>query len=591
MPEFPRSSWQSRAALVACAFIAGTARPTSAALAPFVTLTPISDGNPGTNELGYAGVEINATAFKNQSAITVGDYQFTTFYTGTNQVNHHLVIGRRNLVTSPGTWDLLHTGFTSFNIGDSHNVSTIAIDGDGYLHLSWGMHNNAMRYARSTASVVNSNPITMSGILSNVLPVQSANDFTYPEFWNIPGSGDLLFSYRTGTSGNGEYQLARWDNATDVWTAVHAVVNSGNANTGPQPWIDNDFNSSQAPPNANAYHNGLVYDSTGRLHTTWTWRTGGDSTSGFGDFQSNHNLMYAYTDNDGVDWRLQNGTLLQRNAVHDIDENNATPVIALPEGSSLINQSSSAIGPDDTLYVATWYAPGAAASNHTRQYMLLEFDGSTWEQHQVGLRSAENGNNRVPENQLGAFRMSRPIVMTDADNRVFVVFSDVKRSQGVTVAYSESSARDDWQYIDLATNDNMRLWEPKYDETRWREDGVLSMLYQPAGNGIAPNTVSMLEWDARAFFASLAPSADFDADGDVDGGDFLAWQLGLGMTTGATRADGDADRDGDVDGADLVVWRAGFAAVSDALASVPEPASAALATAAGFAVLTTRKRR
>jgi hypothetical protein len=585
------------AALIVLGLIGRGATTTTAhaALAPYVTISPITDGNPSTNELGFAGVEINATAFKNQSLATVGDYQFTTFYAGSSQANHELIVGRRNLAVSPNTWTLLRTGFTSFNINDSHNVSTIGLDGDGFLHLSWGMHNNAMQYARSTTSVVNDNPLAMTGVLSNALPLQSGGDFTYPEFWNIPGSGDLLLAYRTGQSGNGEYQLARWDNATNAWSAVHAARNT-NDSSAVQPWIDNDF-SGDSNADANAYHNGLQYDSTGRLHVTWTWRTG-SNPGPFDDFQSNHNLMYAYSDNHGVDWHLQNGALLQRDPTgapaitHDIDEANATPVISLPMGSSLINQSSSAIGPDDHLYTASWYAPQAATGNHTRQYMLVEFDGTTWKQHQVGARTSENGNNRVPESQLGAFRMSRPIVMTDDDNRVFVVFSDTQRSQGVTVAYSENAARDDWQYIDLATNDNMRLWEPKFDMNRWEQDGVLSMLYQPGGNGIGPNTVSVLEWDARAYFADLVPTADFDDDGDVDGTDLLAWQRGLGTTIDATRADGDADHDGDVDDADLGVWRAGFgAAASTSAARVPEPACGALALASLAAVTLFSRRR
>ena len=46
--------------------------------------------------------------------------------------------------------------------------------------------------------------------------------------------------------------------------------------------------------------------------------------------------------------------------------------------------------------------------------------------------------------------------------------------------------------------------------------------------------------------------ADFDNDNDVDGIDFLTWQLGLG--TGTTHAEGDANEDGVVDGADLAIW-------------------------------------
>ena len=50
-------------------------------------------------------------------------------------------------------------------------------------------------------------------------------------------------------------------------------------------------------------------------------------------------------------------------------------------------------------------------------------------------------------------------------------------------------------------------------------------------------------------------TGDFDGDGDVDGRDFLAWQRGYGMTTGAALANGDSNADGDVDGEDLATWQ------------------------------------
>jgi hypothetical protein len=187
--------------------------------------------------------------------------------------------------------------------------------------------------------------------------------------------------------------------------------------------------------------------------------------------------------------------------------------------------------------------------------------------------------------------MSRPIVMVDDENRVLVVYSDYQRGRGVTVAYSESAARDDWRLVDLSTNDNMRLWEPKYDLTRWERQGILSILYQPAGNGIGPTPVSILEWDARAYFAESHARADFEEDDDVDGNDFLVWQRGLGPGPGIAHSDGDADGDGDVDGADLIVWKQEFAASSlGAIGSVPEPTAAMLA-GVGLAAALRRQRK
>ena len=474
----------------------------------FVTLTPISDGDPATDDRGRAMPNINAVSFKTQSLTTAGGYQFTSYYGSDGK----LIIGRRNLNNDPGTWTLLRTEFTSFNINDSHNTSSIAVDGDGFLHVAWGVHGNPLPYSRSTTPVLNDDPLHLvgddagnSGAITGALPFQSGR-VTYPEFFNIPGSGDLLLTYRLGASGNGEWQLARWNNMTRTWSGIHTALNSGDS--GPQPWIDNDY-SGDDRPHVNAYHNKIVFGADGRMHVSWTWRTGGDSTSGFTDYQTNHDIMYAWSDNGGIDWRRDNGVFYRRNGVHDIDEDNALPVVNIPEGSSLRNQISSTVGPDGTYYIGNTWAPEAARGNHLRQYLLVEYDGTRWQTHQVGGRNPEFGNNRIPESQLNRLSMRRPIVLADEKNRVFLVFSDHPRGGGVTVAYSGSAARDDWEFIDLTTEDAGR-WDPTYDWNRWHTDGVLSLFYLPGGT--AAEAVSVLDWDGRAWFSS-EPEATPDAQG------------------------------------------------------------------------------
>jgi|GEM_PF-1985836 len=67
-------------------------------------------------------------------------------------------------------------------------------------------------------------------------------------------------------------------------------------------------------------------------------------------------------------------------------------------------------------------------------------------------------------------------------------------------------------------------------------------------------------------FESAAP-ADFNADGSINGADFLAWQRGFG-TAAADRADGDANQDNQVDSTDLSLWEADFGDPPLALAAV-----------------------
>jgi hypothetical protein len=92
------------------------------------------------------------------------------------------------------------------------------------------------------------------------------------------------------------------------------------------------------------------------------------------------------------------------------------------------------------------------------------------------------------------------------------------------------------------------------------------------------------------FGNATAASADFDADGKIDGNDFLTWQRGLGV--GTTRAAGDADGNGTVNAADLTVWRNtyGFTASTAAAAgAVPEPGTMAMILLAAASLI--RRRR
>ena len=91
-----------------------------------------------------------------------------------------------------------------------------------------------------------------------------------------------------------------------------------------------------------------------------------------------------------------------------------------------------------------------------------------------------------------------------------------------------------------------------------------------------------------AFLATANATADFIANGDADGADFLAWQRGFGKTIGAQLTDGDGDRDGDVDAADLNLWKAAFA--TPAAHQVPEPTTLPLAFFASLTAATLRRR-
>lgn len=91
--------------------------------------------------------------------------------------------------------------------------------------------------------------------------------------------------------------------------------------------------------------------------------------------------------------------------------------------------------------------------------------------------------------------------------------------------------------------------------------------------------------DPRQLSNSVEPvvvhaNADFNGDSAVNGSDFLAWQRGAGMTTGAQLSDGDSDGDGDVDTGDLGQWTHAYGETTPAVAATAAPPALELVDAA-----------
>lgn len=168
-------------------------------------------------------------------------------------------------------WTIHKTRYTG-NVRDAHNTISIAVDGNGVLHISWGMHGQPLLYARGKqpGSLEMTDHLHMTG--------NAESHVTYPQFYNLP-DGDLLFAYRKGGSGNGNFKLNRYDIQTETWHIVQ------------RPLIDGQRKR-------NAYINTSAIDSESGIHVSWCWRE-------TPDVASNHDVAYAYSHDQGKSWHIQ----------------------------------------------------------------------------------------------------------------------------------------------------------------------------------------------------------------------------------------------------------------------------------------------
>ncbi|MFB9056871.1 BNR-4 repeat-containing protein [Mariniflexile ostreae] len=183
-------------------------------------------------------------------------------------------ICRYNLDTGAKDWsgNLFHTIATDNRNGDNdegHNDSTIAVDGDGYIHVWIGMHNDKMKYYRSLSP----GAYTSFGDFGNTFP--GYNDtglelktYSYPVAATTTNGDVFVILRRTawyykngelkGLQHNEKQDLYHWNNTTKTWTMDLVKKQDGR----------------------NAYMSNLYADNDNNLHivTAWSQKHSGDNT-------------------------------------------------------------------------------------------------------------------------------------------------------------------------------------------------------------------------------------------------------------------------------------------------------------------------
>jgi len=401
---------------------------------------------------GWANNSVNTVIFRKNALISFKDNQYAAYY----DHEQNVVLAKRKIGSA--RWELTTTPYKG-DATDAHKSISIMVDGDGFLHMAWGQHNNKLNYARSASA----GSLTLGN--KEEMLAEKENKISYPEFYKL-ANGDLLFFYRDGGSGNGNLMINRYSLATKKWTRVQDGMIDGEGQR-------------------NAYWQ-VAVDQAGTIHLSWVWRESPDVAS-------NHDLCYAKSTDGGITWLKSTG----EKYTLPITATNAEYTVKIPQKSELINQTSMYADAKGKVFIAGYWR---GADEKGPQYHLVFKTNSNWSVSNLNFRKTTfslsgTGTKQIP--------ISRPQIIVWSKGKHDVaglLFRDAERQNKVSIAINNYLGSEKWIIKDL-TQTGMGDWEPTYDTELWKTKGILSLFLQNVtqidGEGKAdhlPTQVQVLDW-------------------------------------------------------------------------------------------------
>lgn len=435
-----------------------------------ISVAKISDTIVDTKALtikGGYGQSINGKAFQQDVIVTHGDYQYLGYYDGKRQV----CMARRKLPA--GDWEIIRFKDYDFKSNDAHNTISIGICPlDGTIHMAFDHHGHPLHYRvsqKDTATKpekVTWEPALFSSIRSE-LEKGKPIKITYPRFWQTP-EGGLQFCYRRGGSGNGDRMLVDYDANAGTWLDTRRIDSHEGV------FIDKAGRESSST--RCSYPNGYCYGPFGKLHATWVWRESAQS--------ANHDLMYAFSEDQGKTWLNNAGEPLERPP--HLNSPGIT-VVNIDSTYGLMNTHGQALDSKGRIHVVMWHCSDESFKETDSKPGESRWGPPQARRYQHYWRE-NNGDWKHTE--LPGVAGNRPKVFIDKNDHVFLIYRSSEQalpsgSLMIAVATPESKWTD---WIIIHTEEGPFLNEMLGDRYRWKSTGILSIIAQEAPREIHQST-------------------------------------------------------------------------------------------------------
>ena len=420
---------------------------------------------------GMYGTCINGQAFQIDPIVTHAGWQYAAYFNGPG----HPCVARRRLPDGP--WQRIVFTEHRINHSDAHNVAVVGVcAADGTIHLTYDHHGHPLRYrvsrpgAATKPEAANWDRGLFGPATSELVPGKVVDRVTYPALFPTP-DGKLQFYYRVGGSGDGDSHLAEYDGATRAWTLLGPIVSR-----------KGDFKRFHSRC---AYHNGFHYGPGGRLHTTWVWR------EHYSSLLTNHDLMYGYSDDAGRTWHNSAGKRIGAAGSDPMHLDSPGVIVhPIPFDWGMMNNLTQNVDDAGRVHVVLWQNPPDAKGptenwNDWRYFHYWrDADGGRWHQQ------------RLP------FAGRRPALLVAPGGDLLLVFTggdDLRyrgHDTGGPLEIARASAASGWNdWAVVYHSAELFDGEPRADQTRWRDERVLSVYAQehPAELG-TPSPLRVLDF-------------------------------------------------------------------------------------------------
>lgn len=201
--------------------------------------------------------------------LTTSTDQYVAYY----DADLYLTVAQRP--ASGGNWTYNKTAIQSnWQTGFHHGIA-MQTDAAGNLHVFAAMHNEALKYMRTSTPGSIDSLTTITSMVGT-----DETRISYPVLLK-DAAGDLYLSYRTGGSGNGNQLINKYSTASSTWSRLVSPLFDG------------------ATSGTSAYINGPTLGPDGLFHIAYVWRATGDVVT-------NYDLSYVRSA-DLLNWTTASG--------------------------------------------------------------------------------------------------------------------------------------------------------------------------------------------------------------------------------------------------------------------------------------------